>query len=238
MLIKNLCTLNVIFTLPLLYFTTGHYDHRWRLDSLTIIDEKDSKLGVISGDVQLQSDGVIENCTVLRGNGRIEFREIKRRCNNKWCYPYHTLSFWLKYEEMDSQNIISFGELVKITQTAQTPKEHLSVEVKTAYWKCSTFFFVPSEVWAHVIVSVKAWEGVVLVYLDGNIVANTSRFLCTDHAVQNYKTNSLTAGDGGNVNFALDDVRLLFDAREISETVNSYKSRTGRNAGNWKTLEY
>ena len=217
-----------IYQLALFNLAIGLYDHRWKLDSLDIIDEKDSNLGEISGDVQLESDGVLENCTALRGDGKIEFREIKRRCYYNWCYPFYTLSFWVKYEEMDSQNIISFGELVKVTQTAQTPKEHLSVEVNTAYRKCATSFFVPSEVWSHVIVSVKSWEHIILVYLDGNIVADISHFECTDHPeVQNYFTFPFTVGGNSDVNFALDDVRILFDAPEMSKTVESYKNKAG-----------
>ena len=211
------------------YFVEGLYDHRWRLDSLNITDEKDSMQGIISGNVQVESDGVLGNCTALRSDGKIEFRTISRRCFNQWCYPFYTLSFWLKYEEMSSQNIMSFGELVKITQTTTTPEQHLSVVVNTATWICSTLLFVPCEVWSHLIVSVKTWEDVILVYLDGNIVANSSHFVCTNVAdVQNYPVLPITAGGSGDVNFVLDDVRVVFDAPQISKTVESYKNRTGK----------
>ena len=196
---------------------------------MNVEDDKDSKHGTICGNVQLQSDGAIENCTALRGDGKIELRTFERGCYYDWCFPFHTLSFWLKHKEMDSQNIISFGKLINITQNGQTPEKDLSVEINTAYRRCSTYISVPSEVWAHIIVSVNAWEGKMLVYVDGIVVSNNSHFLCVNHSnVQTFNEVSLIAGGSSDSHFSLDDVRLLFDVLELSETVESYRNRTGK----------
>ena len=131
---------------------------------------------------------------------------------------------------MDSQNILSFGGLVKIIQGGgMAEEEQISVEVNSAYLTCSTEVFVPSTVWSHIIVSVRTWQGVRSVYLDGKLMANSSRFLCTSHdEVQDYDKPSLVAGGDGNVNFALDDVRLVFDGLEMPKIVESYKNITGK----------
>lgn len=213
-----------------MYFSLGYYDHRWRLDSLDIFDDKYLTVGKIYGDVQLQSDGVIENCTALREDGKIEFQGVKETCDSAASsFPMYTLSFWLKYEEMNSQTIISVGELLNITQSANIPdKEHISVEANNARKKCLTSFFVPSQVWSHIIVSANTLKDKLFVYLDGRIVKNSSQFTCTDHSeTQSYENASLVSGGNGDVDFALDDVRLLFDAPEMSETIESFTQETG-----------
>ena len=219
----------IVFSVYYMYFSLGYYDHRWRLDSLGILDDKDMKLGKIQGDVQVQTDGVFENCIALRGDAKIEFREINKLCDDKSGFTLYTLSFWFKYEEKSSQTIMSVGEFVNVTQSANAPdREHISVQVNTAKKKCFTSFFVSSEVWSHIIVSVNELQGKMLVYLDGSIVANSSRFVCEEYAeFQIYKHASLVSGGNGDVDFVLDDVRLLFDVLEIPETVKIFKEKTG-----------
>ena len=223
------CQSIVFINIYYVFFSLGYYDHRWRLDSLDIVDDKGMTVGQIYGDVQLQSDGVIENCTALRGDGKIEFQDVEERCDNPSSFPLYTLSFWLKYKEMNSQTIISVGKFLNITQSANAPdKEHISVEASTTKKKCVTSFFVPSQVWSHIIVSVNALKKTLLVYLDGSIVKNSSNFVCTDHnEVQSYENASLVSGGNGDVDFTLDDVRLLFDAPEMSETIKSFTQETG-----------
>lgn len=204
-------------TLYARYFV-GIFDHRWTLDSLNITESTtESTTGAIN-----EAEGAMDGAVELTGDGKIIFQQFNSYCKNIWCYPFYTLSFWLKYEDVASQDIFAFGDLVKVTQTSSTPTDHLSIELNSPTQTCHINFFVPTEVWSHIIVAFN--RDVITLYLDGRVFATNPA--CTQRAEDHPDVN-LVAGGSGDVHFALDDVRVLFDARPLYDTVRSYKKKTG-----------
>ena len=172
-----------------------------------------------------ETDGVIDGAVELKGNGKIVFQEVKSICLNAYCFPFYTVSFWLKYEEMTAQNILTFGDLLKFTQNKVTPENYISMELKSKTYRCVKNFFVPAEVWSHIIVVLN--RDAMSLYLDGHLVARNINMSCVTQSLSlNYPQVSLMAGGSGDVNFGLDDVRMLFDVVP-SDLIKLYKEKTG-----------
>lgn len=191
------------------------------MDSLEITNN--STLS-ISGRTD-ETKGVIDGAIELNRDGKIIFQQFDSFCDDIWCFPSFTISFWLKYEEVVSQDIFAFGDLVKVAQNSGTPEEHISVELNSAARSCQTSFFVPSEVWSHIIVTFN--YDFMNLYFDGQLLANSSNLQCTQrNELMDFPEVGLIAGGSGNVAFALDDLRVLFDVLP-NETVRSYKTKTG-----------
>ena len=202
-----------------LYFL-GIFDYRWTLDSLNITNNPTIS---VTGDVK-EIEGAIQGAAGLKGDGQIVFQQFKSYCRDSWCFPFFTLSFWLKYEEVASQNILAFGDLVRIVQTSSTPTDHVSIVFNSPTQNCKTDFFVPTEVWSHILVTVS--HGFITLYLDGRLLANSTNLQCTTIDPRDYPEINFDAGGSGDVNFALDDVRVLFDVL-LKDTVRFYKNKVG-----------
>ena len=179
--------------------------------------------GNSSGDV-VMIDGVVDEALELDRDGKLYFGQFASDCENIWCFPMYTISTWIKYyQQVNGQDILTFGELLKIYQDPTIgEKDHLSINVSSALRTCVMTVFVPSEVWSHISVSVNGNESI-SVYVDGYNVTNAN-FECNSHSVmEDYPNAHFFAGGSGAVSFAVDDVRLLFDALEIANTIRSYK---------------
>ena len=121
----------------LLCFYEGIFDHRWTLDLLnTTMNTTLSTNGTLS-DIE----GVMDGAIGIKQDGKIIFQEFNSYCDNIWCFPFYTLSFWLKYEEVANQDILAFGDLVKVTQTSSSPTDYLSIELNSPTEECFTRFF-------------------------------------------------------------------------------------------------
>ena len=175
-----------------------------------------------TGEVS-EIEGVMEGAMELKGDGEIFFQQFNSYCKDSWCFPLYTLSFWLKYEEVASQDILAFGDLLKVSQTSSTPTDHVSIQFDSSTQNCETNFFVPTEVWSHILVTVN--RGFISLYLDGRLLANSTNFQCTTVSAD-YPQINFAAGGSGDVNFALDDVRVLFDVLP-NDTVRFYKEKIG-----------
>lgn len=168
-------------------------------------------------------EGAMEGAVELKGDGQIFFQQFNSYCKDNWCFPLYTLSFWLKYEEVASQDILAFGDLVKVSQTSSTPTEHVSIEFNSPTQKCQTNLFVPTEVWSHILVT--ANRSFISLYLDGRLLADSANLQCTTVS-EDYPEINFAAGGSGDVHFALDDVRVLFDVLTY-DTVRFYKEKIG-----------
>jgi hypothetical protein len=197
------------------HYFLGIFDHRWTLDFLNITEK--TTLSII-GTVN-ETDGVTDGAIELRKDGKIIFEQFNSYCKDTWCYPFYTLSFWLKYEEVANQDILAFGDLVKVTQKSSTPTDHLSIELNSPTQICHTSFFVPTEVWSHIIVTFI--RDLITLYLDGRIVS-TNLACTTKSDLADYPQVNLTAGGSGDVHFALNAVRVLFDVVHY-DTLRSYQ---------------
>ena len=170
-------------------------------------------------DIEGAMDGAIE----VKQDGKIIFQKFNSYCDDIWCFPFYTLSFWLKYEELANQDILALGDLVKVTQTSSLPTDYLTIELNSTTEECFTSFFVPTEVWSHIIVTFN--RGLTTLYLNGRVLATS--LTCTQKTdMEDYSEVQLMAGGSGDVYFGLDDVRLLFDI-QLHDTVRSYKEKTG-----------
>ncbi|XP_028392900.1 uncharacterized protein LOC114517402 [Dendronephthya gigantea] len=199
----------------------GIYDHRWKLNSLEMTNNSTTS---VSGRVD-KTEGAMDGAVRLKEDGKIIFRQFDNFCDDIWCFPYLTISFWLKYEEVVSQDILMFGDLVKVSQNSGTPEEHISFELNSAAQSCKASFFVPSGVWSHIIVTLV--HDLMNLYFDGKLLNNSLHLQCTKrNELMDFPNINLVAGGSGNVDFALDDVRVLFDVLP-NETVRWYKANTG-----------
>ena len=178
----------------------------------------------VNGQVE-ETEGAMEGALEFTGASKIIFKEFNHYCNEFWCFLPYTLSFWLKYEDVTSQDILALGDFVRVTQTSSTPTDHVSIALSTSNKTCQTSFFVPTEVWSHIIIASK--DESISIYLDGRLMESSTTLQCTlKSSYINEEKFDLVAGGSGDVNFNLDDVRLLFDV-QLNDTLHYYKEKTG-----------
>ena len=151
-------------------------------------------------------------------------------CYRGTCLPKYTLSLWLKYKETYEQTILALNTRFQIAQNKHSiPKDHLSITVDIPYRKCVFILFAPPDIWTHVILVLD--DGNFTTYLNGDEVTNTT-IQCNAHSSSLSGNNNLILG-GKNIVFyesadvAIDDLRLLFDARPEEDTLRNYRTITG-----------
>lgn len=171
--------------------------------------------------------GVIDQAIEQR-DGSTSLARFSDQCFVGTCFPIYTLSFWLKYGEISNTywSLLVFNPRFYIGQQ-NAPKNHLYVWSYVALRKCEFEVFAPAEIWTHLIFVVK--DENFTVYLNGHEVENTT-LQCTllSQGPGSAIHTKLGGSNGGNTKtFAIDDLRLLFDAFPVDDTLEYYKTITG-----------
>ena len=173
--------------------------------------------------------GVIDQAIEQRG-GSSSLARFSDQCFVGTCFPIYTLSFWLKYEEISEtyRSLLVFAPRFSIsTKNDDALKNHLYVWSYVALRRCEFEVFAPAEIWTHLIFVVK--DENFTVYLNGHEVENTT-LQCTllSQGPGSVINTKLGGSNGGNTKtFAIDDLRLLFDAFPVDDTLEYYKTITG-----------
>ncbi|XP_028409028.1 uncharacterized protein LOC114531613 isoform X2 [Dendronephthya gigantea] len=213
----------------------GIYDHLWSMDSsIKLFDDKRAFQSSVSNLIQIP--GVVHNAVEYGSGGLAVFSD---KCFMGICFPKYTLSFWFKYDSWSNNGdniLLSFGEYFKCFHRAGVPEDHLIVSTFVGLTRCEFEIFAPAKIWNHLIFVVGD-DGNFTIYRNGQEVTNFTT-ACTEN--QYGPTSLLGAtnvmlGTGAIFarNFAIDDLRLLFDALSVEDTLENYKIITGHNQSIW-----
>ncbi len=175
--------------------------------------------------------GVINKAIQYTGNSESTLARPYDKCFTGKCFPKYTISFWLKYEEISRtyQYMLSFGERLLVMQDMQyAPKDNLKVELYAALRKCDFKVFAPAEIWSHLIFVLN--DENFAVYSNGREVTNTTLDCSLSTVEPSHSRIELGESFSSSTqakHFAIDDLRLLFDALSVDETLEYYKTITG-----------
>ena len=176
--------------------------------------------------------GVIDKA-IRYADGSSNLGSLSDKCYDEICFTKYTLSFWLLYNETTStyQSLVSFYNRLLIDQSSTQPKNFLNVQTYVANRRCSFQVLAPAEIWNHFIFVVN--EKNFTLYKNGHEVENTT-LVCSLHSSGPPPTINILLGKMhswsstvGN-DFGIDDMRLLLGILSAKETLDNYKTITGK----------
>ena len=198
------------------------------MDSLDIKDEKDFSAILSKQGNFVLIDGVVDQALEMSDGELIYFKQISRNCADVWCFPMYTISTWIKYKSRPAnslQTLFRLSPLLSIEQNHAFGENRVQISANTAQQRCTFSTFLPSNVWSHIVISAK--PQFFSMYVDGHEVTTSAIMNCQQRGADDVTQVTVIAGRHDTFNIAIDDLRISFDALDVTDTKRSYQLITG-----------
>lgn len=199
--------------------------------SKELTDDKEAFYSTVLNLIQIP--GVVQNAVEYDSGQLAKFID---KCFMDICFPKYSLSFWFKYNAPSNTMedfLLSFGEYFRVFHKPGAPGDHLVVSTFVGLKRCEFQIFAPAEIWNHLIFVVGDDKNDSLhnftIYRNGQEVTNFTLACNENEYGPSYPRLRLGTGKNSPGHFAIDDLRLLFDALSVEDTLENYKIITGLN---------